>query len=417
MHFSNLNEWLAWQENLHPTEIELGLDRVSRVWKNLTPARIEAPVITVAGTNGKGSCVAILESIYQAAGYRTAVYSSPHLLRYNERIRINGKMVTDDQLCNAFQQVDQARGELSLTYFEFGTIAALYLFQIAPVDILILEVGLGGRLDAVNIIDPDVAIITSIGLDHQDWLGSDLESIGREKAGIFRRGIPVVCGEANPPQSLINEGRRLQVHWYQVDLDYHAQPEKERWSWRCKDKTIYDLPVPGLFGQVQLTNAATALMAINLVSKLPVSHEAVADGLESVTLAGRFQRLPGAECTIVDVAHNPDAAQVLAENLRQFQAQGRYLAVIGMFRDKDVEGTVNRLKEQVEAWYCAELSGDRGLSAEQISRRVSAICPHHPVYRCAGVKPAIHQARADAKAGDCVLVLGSFNTVAEALSE
>ena len=415
MRFDTLQEWLAWQETLYPSAIALGLDRVSKVWKRMHPEPLPFPVILVGGTNGKGSCSAMLEAIYAAGGYRTACYTSPHLLRYNERIRIDREEVSDADLCVAFEQVDQARQSDSLTYFEFGTLAALWLFIQARPDVAILEVGMGGRLDAVNIIDADVALVTSVALDHQDWLGNDREAIGFEKAGIFRSQRPAICADPDVPQTLRQHARSIGAELYCYPTDFHEVINETGWSWHGPGRHRHGLPWPALRGYRQLKNAAAVLMVVEcLQNRLPINQDAARTGLLSVHLPGRFQVIAGAIPVILDVAHNPEAAGVLAENLRRHPCQGRTLAVLGMLRDKDAEGVAQSLAGQIDCVYAASLGVDRGLQAQELAARVQG---GGLVVRqeFASVVEAFQQAREEAVSGDRIVVFGSFFTVAAVL--
>ena len=293
--FQTLAGWLNWQEGLHPKKIDLGLERVADVASRLGTLQLEQTVITVAGTNGKGSSVAFLESILSAAGYRVGTYTSPHLFRYNERIRINSHEVDDAALCEAFAAVDEARGTSTLSYFEFGTLAALQLFSQAPLDIVVLEVGLGGRLDAVNIIDATVALVTSVGIDHCAWLGTDRESIGREKAGIFRATRPAICSDPAPPASVEKHAQKIGADWYCLGQAYDYTEEPGGWTWRGAGRALEALPCPSLPGKHQLNNAAGVLMALELLSgQHPVTRAAIEQGLQSVSLPGRCQVVAGA---------------------------------------------------------------------------------------------------------------------------
>lgn len=378
----------------------------------------EPVVITVAGTNGKGSCVAMLEAILTASGYRVGAYTSPHLLRYNERVRICGREVEDAALCESFARIDAARGGISLSYFEFGTLAALDLFAAAGLDVMLLEVGLGGRLDAVNILDPDVAIVSSVGVDHREWLGETRESIGREKAGIFRTGRPAVCGDPQPPLSLEEEAERLGTPLYRLGREFHAQPEAGGWRYRgpgAPDGRL--LPEPALPGAAQRRNAACALAALGLLeARLPLPAAAVERGLTGLRLPGRFQRLPGPVETVLDVAHNPDSARILAELLRAHPVQGRLHAVFALLSDKDLAEVVAPLADAVDAWYVGALTGARARPVERLAAELQARVPGRPVAAHATVTEAYKAARAAARAGDRVLVFGSFYTVAEVLS-
>jgi dihydrofolate synthase / folylpolyglutamate synthase len=419
MRFQTLDEWLAWQETLHPLPIDLGLERVTRVAQRLDLLHPACPVITVAGTNGKGSTVAMLDAIYRAAGYRAGTFTSPHLLRYNERVCLDGVPAGDAQLCEAFARVDAARGDDTLSYFEFGTLAALWLFREAGVEVMILEVGLGGRLDAVNIVDPDVAIVTSVGLDHQQWLGDDRERIGAEKAGIFRAGRAAVCGDPAPPASVAAAALRLGAHLYLAGRDYTWAPgvSGKDWRWQAPDKRCReDLPLPALSGVIQLNNAATALTAVHLLqARLGVSREAVGRGLRDVRLPGRFQQMGEHPTVILDVAHNPLGAEVLAGTLAQHPVSGDTLAVLALMADKDLDGVVRALAPCITRWYGAGLPGNaRALPAGELCRRLrglvaSGVSCHD------GVAEAFRTARADAGPDDRVLVFGSFHTVGEVL--
>lgn len=414
--FSTLTDWLAWQETLHPRKIDLGLERVARVagrMQLLTPGH---GVISVAGTNGKGSSVAMLESILSSAGYRVACYTSPHLLRYNERIRIAGEAVDDAALCAAFESVDQARGDTSLSYFEFGTLAAFSLFSQARLDIAILEVGMGGRLDAVNILDADAALVTSIDIDHSAWLGKDREAIGREKAGIFRAGRPAVCSDPEPPASVHRQAQAVSARWYAPGCGFDWTTAEPRWNWQSPGKVYRDLPLPALPGKHQLQNAAGVLMVLEvLATRFPLPRPAIERGLLTVTLAGRCQLIPGAVETLLDVAHNPGSAEKLVQLLRQRDVRGRTRMVLGMLADKDVAAFTAILHPEVDDWYLATLPGDRGLTAEQLQQFISGEVSRAPVRRFQDVATACTRAHADAKDGDRVVVCGSFVTVAEAL--
>ena len=415
--FSTLPDWLAWQETLHPRKIDLGLERVTRVaecMQLLTPGH---GVITVAGTNGKGSSVAMLESILSSGGYRVGCYSSPHLLRYNERIRIAGREIDDAALCAAFESVDRARGDTSLSYFEFGTLAALSLFSQARLDIALLEVGMGGRLDAVNILDADAALVTSIDIDHRAWLGEDREAIGREKAGIFRPGRPAVCSDPEPPVSVIKQARAMSARWYAPGCGYNWSTSERGWNWRSHDQGFQDLPLPALPGSHQLQNAAGVLMVLNvLAEQFPLQRRDIERGLQEVALSGRCQLLPGAIETLLDVAHNPDSAEKLAQLLRDRSIRGRTRMVLGMLSDKDAAAFTAVLSPVVDDWYLATLPGERGLTADQLQQLIRGNGEPGMLRLFADVETACRQAHADAVNGDRVVVCGSFATVAEALT-
>lgn len=414
---ATLNEWLAWQENLHSAEIDLGLTRVARVFDALGLGRAPFKVITVAGTNGKGSSVAMLESILIAAGYRTGAYYSPHLIHYNERVRIGGREVSDDDLCRAFADVETARGHTPLTYFEFGTLAALRLFFTAGLDVVVLEVGLGGRLDAVNVMDCDVALITGIDLDHREWLGADRERIGYEKAGIMRPGRPAVCSDPAPPDSLLAHAADLGAPLARVGSDYGYTILGNTWSWWGASRRRTALPWPNLRGDIQLQNAAGALMSLEFLSTdLPVTQGQIREGLLSVSLAGRLQVLPGAPLCILDVAHNPHAAVVLAKALESIPCHGRTHAVFAMLKDKDIAGVVRVMSNAVDAWHAASLTAERGAGSDQLAACLRECGINGEVEEHPDPRTAYTAARHACAVGDRIVVFGSFYTVAAVLS-
>lgn len=417
MRFETLAQWLAWQETLHPRPIDLGLERVTRVAKRLDLQQPHCPVITVAGTNGKGSTVAMLDSVYRAAGYHTGAFTSPHILRYNERIRVDGVTVGDQPLCRAFEQVDAARREDTLSYFEFGALAALWLFREADAEVIILEVGLGGRLDAVNIVDPDVAIVTAVGLDHQQWLGDDRERIGAEKAGIFRAGRPAVCGDRDPPASVREAALRLGARWLAAGEAFDRERKGDAWNWYAPDGQVWaDLPLPALAGMMQLDNAACVLTAVQqLLPRLPVERDAVKRGLSGARLAGRFQQIRSDPVVIVDVAHNPLGAAALADVLSRRPVPGRTFAVLGMMADKDLDGVIAALRDQVDRWFGGGLPGvPRAASAEVLCGRLRAVAGAGA--ECHDdIADALESACSVAGSGDRVVVLGSFHTIARVI--
>lgn len=413
--FTTLNDWLAWQETLHPQTIELGLKRVRTVLQRL---HLESPpylVITVGGTNGKGSCVAMLAAILQAAGYAVGAYTSPHLLRYNERIRINGTEVSDTALCQTFARIDAAREATSLTYFEFSTLAALDLFREARVDVALLEVGLGGRLDAVNSIDADAALVVSIGIDHTDWLGPDRDSIGYEKAGIYRPGRPAIYADPDPPAGLLNQAHALGANLQRVGRDYHFAPTGQRWRWQHGHIQLADLPLPRLPGAHQLGNAAAVLTTLHCLSeRLPVSRAAIDIGLTTAWLPGRLQIVPGAVEWILDVAHNPHAAQRLAAHLRERPCTGQTYGIMGVLADKDVKGVITALADEVDFWYPITLAGSRGQTAAELAVLLQATGA--PVISSADPLAACRLIQTAAQPGDRIVVFGSFHTVAPILA-
>ena len=414
---ASLPDWLAYLETLHPKTIELGLDRVRAV---LARMRIElpGPVITVGGTNGKGSTSALMESILRSAGYRTGLYASPHLLRYNERVRIDGAEADDGALVDAFDTVKDCRGETSLTYFEFGTLAALWLFERAKPDALVLEVGLGGRLDAVNAVDADVAVLTSVDLDHMDYLGPTREDIGREKAGIFRAGRPAVIGEPRVPTAVLEHAFAIGAKLLRIGPDYGYASEGTQWRYTGPGGARYGLPFPALRGAYQLGNAATAITALDtLRERLPVSAGALRDGLLRVELPGRFQVLAGRPTVVLDVAHNPHAARVLAESLGAMGFHPETTAVFGMYADKDMAGVAAAVKHRVDRWFFAPLPGPRGASAAQVQAALlSAGIAPVAMRSFESVGQAYRAAAEAAGEADRIVAFGAFLTVAAALA-
>lgn len=415
----SLADWLRWQETLHPSAIDLGLDRMRRTLQRLDWRAPVCPVITVAGTNGKGSTVALTAQILRAAGYRVGTFTSPHLIRYNERIVIDGCEISDASLVAAFERIDAARGDDTLTFFEFNTLAALLVFDTAGVDAMVLEVGLGGRLDSVNAVDADVAIVTSIALDHTDWLGPDVESIGREKAGIFRAGRPAIFGSRDMPESIGAVARGLGTPLYCLGQDFDWQRSGERWSWRGRTMSHDDLPRPALIGELQFDNASAVLCALEcLSSRLPVSRAAIEQGLERVTLPGRFQVLhraqPVAVDWILDVAHNPAAAQALAGQLASRPIKGRTIAVCGILGDKDIDGVATALRGLFDAWIIVGLQSARAVPVDALAERLAKMGASVTT-TAADVVAGCEKAQIRARAGDRIVVFGSFLTVGPAL--
>jgi dihydrofolate synthase/folylpolyglutamate synthase len=401
----SLADWLRFIEQQHPQTIAMGLERVSQVLARMK-IQLQGPVITVGGTNGKGSTCATLESILRAAGYRTGLYTSPHLLRYNERVRVAGTEAADAALCAAFEAVEAAREGVLLTYFEFGTLAALWHFQLQQVDAAVLEVGLGGRLDAVNALDPDCAVLTSVGIDHVDFLGADRESIGREKAGIFRPNRPAVIAEPDPPKSVLGAvGNKL---YFGRDFGFSAEPGQ--WTyWGPRGKRP-GLAHPALRGGIQLRNAAAALCALDAL-ELPIAAQQVRNGLAAVTLPARFQVLPGRPQVILDVAHNVEAARTLADNLAASGFAPETIAVCGMLRDKDIAGVLQALAPRITRWHLASLEGPRAASADDLAHHLEG-----PVFKHESPRAALAAALERAGENDKIVVFGSFLTVGEAMA-
>jgi dihydrofolate synthase/folylpolyglutamate synthase len=411
----SLKDWLAYLERIHPAAIAMGLERVARVRDAMSLA-LPCPVITVGGTNGKGSVCALLDAVLRAAGYRTGLYTSPHLLRYNERVRVAGREAEDRELVESFARIEAVRGGTLLTYFEFGTLAAVDVFAREGVDVAILEVGLGGRLDAVNAFEPDCAVVTTVDLDHMEYLGRDRESIGREKAGIFRKGVPAVCGDEDPPAPVLEHARSVGAPLLLRGRDYGYGEQATQWQFWSPAGKRASLPHPALRGAYQLANAATSLMALEtLRDRLPVDMGAIRRGLVEVQLPGRFQVLPGRPLTVLDVGHNPHAARGLAASLRNLPAGGRTYAVFSMLADKDIEGVASAMKESVDEWLVAGLDVPRGAGADRMAAALAAAGVTVPV--SAFDTPVLAHREALRRAGqnDKILVFGSFHTVGAVL--
>ncbi len=412
----SLDEWLAYIERQHPQSIAMGLDRVREVATRMDLGTPAQRVATVAGTNGKGSTVAFIEAIARAAGLRVGAYTSPHLLAYNERVRIDGRDANDDALVEAFEAVEAARGTTPLTYFEYGTLAALWLFERNDLDLAILEVGLGGRLDAVNIVDPDVAVITTVDLDHQDWLGEDRERIGAEKAGIARAWKPLVLGEDDPPSSVLGRAYAIGASAIRAGSDFLFEPlDAQRWRWREPGFEI-DLPLPRLSAPAQMRNAATAIAALRALD-IEIPDRAWIEGVAEAHVPGRLQRFPrdGIE-VVVDVGHNPQAAREIAAWLRAHPAAGRTHAVYAALVGKDVVGMVSALAELIDTWYLAgiDAAGTRGEPVDVFASRLQDTAAASGT-RHVQVADALAFAVAQATPGDRILMFGSFHTAAAAL--
>lgn len=409
-----LSDWLTYIEQQHPASIDMGLDRVRSVAQAMGLAQPGAHTIVVGGTNGKGSTVAFIEAIAQAAGWRVGAYTSPHLLRYNERVRIDGQDVSDAALIAAFNAIEDARGSTTLTYFEYGTLAALQVFGTAGLDLAVLEVGLGGRLDAVNIIDADVAVITTVDIDHSDWLGEDREAIGAEKAGIIRGWKPVILGETDPPSSVLARAYLLGANAIRGGSDFFADViDAQHWRWRDVGFRI-DLPMPSLRGPIQLRNAASAIAALRTLD-MPLPRAAISAGVANARIRGRLQQVErDGVAVLVDVGHNPQAARELAIALNAAPVAGRTVAVFAALQDKDAVGVVQALGEQVQDWHLAGLEGARAQTATALQARLHDTAAASGTCH-ASVADALHAALAGSEAGDRVLVFGSFHTAAQAL--
>lgn len=413
---TTLNDWLARLEALHPKAIDMGLERVQQV-KQAMGLEFACPVIIVGGTNGKGSTCAMLESILLRAGYRVGLYTSPHLLLFNERMRVNGQSATDAELIDAFNKIEQARAEVSLSYFEFTTLAAMQLFADARLDAVIFEVGLGGRLDAVNVLDADVAIVTSVDIDHTEYLGDTREKIGYEKAGIFRKGQTAICGDPVPPASLIEHAEKIGADLWLFNRDFNYSGDRQQWNFSGRGHRRNALAYPGLRGANQLLNASSVLAALEaLRMRLPVGAQEVRTGLALVELPGRFQVLPGRPPVILDVAHNPHAAATLAQNLDNMGFHSYTYAVFGAMQDKDIDGIIAHLKDRVDHWCVTDLPLPRAASAGEIAAKLQQAYgesdTEHSIETFVSPADAFANALSRAGENDRIAVFGSFLTVA-----
>ena len=409
----SLREWLEWQSTLHPSAVDLGLDRCRRVRDAMGLEISSVPRIVVAGTNGKGSCVAFLEAMLTAAGLRAGAYTSPHLVRYNERVRIGARAVSDAALVEAFDRVDAARGDVSLTFFEFGTLAAADVIERARVDVAVMEVGLGGRLDAVNAFEPDVSLITAIGVDHRAWLGDDRESVGREKAGIMRTAVPCVIGERSPPRSVTGYARAMGAPCRILGRDYGYERRSDHWRWWGPGRTVDDLPLPALAGRHQLDNAAACLAVLDaLPPHVGVGDDAVCRGIAGARIAGRLQWLDAPARVLVDVAHNALGAEALAAYLASLRPRPRRRAVCGVLGDKDAAAMLRALAPEIDVWYFASLPGSRGRDARELAGKL----PCEAVgLTFDSVEVAFEAALGHRSEGEEIVVFGSFVTVERVL--
>ncbi|HUV99951.1 MAG TPA: bifunctional tetrahydrofolate synthase/dihydrofolate synthase [Gallionella sp.] len=419
-----LADWLTYLESLHPKTIALGLERVAQVQQrlNLQP---DFPLIVVGGTNGKGSVCAMLESILHAAGYRVGCYTSPHLLEYNERVRIEKHPVTDAELCASFEKIEQARGaafsgmtEVPLTYFEFGTLAAMQCFIEHKVDIAVLEVGLGGRLDAVNVFDNDCAVIASVDIDHTDYLGDTREQIAFEKAGIMRKHRVTICADMDVPQAIHSHAQQVGAELWVIGREFGFTLHQGQWDFRGKSGTRSALPYPALRGAYQLPNASAALAALDVLrDRFPVSMDAVRRGLGEIQLAGRFQVVPGRPSLILDVAHNPHAARSLAQNLAELPPCPHTYAVFAMLADKDIAGVVSALDPCIDTWLVAGIDTPRGAGTQRLESVLEQCRVRGEIKICKNIPDALRYAYNAAGENDRILVFGSFYTVAEVMVE
>ena len=429
---NTLADWLIYLESLHPKTIALGLERVALVKQRLN-IQPDFPIIVVGGTNGKGSVCAMLESILHAAGYRVGCYTSPHLLDYNERVRIDRHQVSDEELCATFEKIELARksqqldsrfrgndglSEIALTYFEFGTLAAMQCFIAHQVEVAILEVGLGGRLDAVNVFDNDCAVIASVDIDHTEYLGETREQIGFEKAGIFRSGKVAICADSDMPQAMAEHAEKIGVQLWRIGKEFGFTLHQGQWDYRSMAATRSSLPYPALRGAFQLHNASAALAALDVLKdRLPVSMEAVRRGLNEVQLAGRFQMVPGKPALILDVAHNPHAARSLAQNLASLPPCPHAYAVFAMLKDKDIAGVVEALDPHIDTWLVAGIDAPRGAAAGEMDHIVQQCRVRGEIQAFQSIAEALRYACNAAGENDRIVAFGSFYTVAEVMHQ
>lgn len=405
-----LSDWLTYIDKCHPNSIDLGLERISQVAERLALVNFNCPVVTVAGTNGKGSNVALTAAILSAAGYRVGTYTSPHLIRYQERIQIAGHSISDDDLCQAFLHIEKNRADIPLTYFEFGTLAALWTFKQAALDAIILEIGLGGRLDAVNCVDSDLAIISMIDFDHVDWLGDTREKIGFEKAGIMRPNRPCVCGDFAPPQSILNAAQSLACPLYRQGIEFDYKIQAQSWSWMSQHLTLRDLPLPNIDCQ----NAATVLQAVELLGEhFIITPLAIQEGLKRVFVPGRFHIIEKNACQIIiDVAHNPAGGECLSKRLANTPCLGNTHAIAGMLVNKDISNTLRPLKHHVDHWYVCDLIEERGAKAENLKQSLLDLEINQTILEFSSPDLAFQQAYRQLQKNDRLLVFGSFHTAA-----
>jgi dihydrofolate synthase/folylpolyglutamate synthase len=414
---TTLADWLTHLESLHPKTIALGLERVAQVKQrlNLNP---DFPVIVVGGTNGKGSVCAMLEAILYAAGYKVGCYTSPHLLHYNERVRVAKQPVSDAELCASFEEIERARDETALTYFEFGTLAAMQCFIAHKVEVAILEVGLGGRLDAVNVFDSDCALVTSVDIDHVDYLGDTREKIAFEKAGIFRANKVAICADPKVPDSLRDHAQAIGAELWCIGSDFGCTPHQGQWDYRSKVGARNALPHPALRGAFQLNNASAVLAVLDVLqARLPVSMAAVRRGLTEVELTGRFQFVPGKPQLILDVAHNPHAARSLAQNFANLPPCPHTYAVFAMLKDKDMAGVVELMNPHVDTWLVAGIHAARGATSDELMQVLAGAQVRGHVISFENVADALRFAYKAAGENDRIAAFGSFYTVAAVMQE
>ncbi len=414
--FNTVDEWLEWQQTIHPLNIDFKLERILRVYKRLNITKIANKIITVAGTNGKGSTVSFLESILRTKKYRVGTFTSPHILRYNERIKINGIEIDDKSLLETFEIIDDKRGNTTLTYFEFATLSAFYLFSKSKLDVAVLEVGLGGRLDATNIVDSDISIITSIGIDHTEFLGNTIDSIALEKAGVMRPFKKCIYAQSNPPAALLKYAKNKSVNLMIHNNDFSLKKKTNYWSLKSKNISIDKIPNLRMIGDYQYNYAATSIMALeSILPESLTNHDHIKKALSQTKISGRFQYLSNNPDIIVDVAHNEDAAKSLSENIRRI-GTNKINVVLGVLADKDVYSIVEPFSSIVDHWYIGTINSERGMNADEIKYRINSIYKNKlSISTYTSITSAFEVAKTEQKNDMLLLVYGSFYTVAEAL--
>ncbi|MEK9793534.1 MAG: folylpolyglutamate synthase/dihydrofolate synthase family protein [Gammaproteobacteria bacterium] len=413
--FDTVNQWLEWQQTVHPLNIDFKLERILSVYKRLNIPKIAKKIITVAGTNGKGSTVSFLESVLIKENYKVGTFTSPHILRYNERIKINGIEIDDESLLEAFSLIDDIRGDTTLTYFEFATLSAFYLFNKANLDVVVLEVGLGGRLDATNIVDSDVSIITSIGIDHTEFLGNTIDSIALEKAGVMRPFKKCIFAQSNPPMALMKYAKNQSVNLLIHNNDYSLIKHKDTWSLKSKNYTVEDIPNLKMIGDYQYNYAAASLLALKSILPEINNGNSVKQAISSTKISGRFQYLSRSPDILLDVAHNEDAAKSLADNINKL-GYDKVDAVLGVLSDKDIYSIVGPFLSLINNWHIGTINSERGMNSLEIKYRMNSIQKTKlSIKTYPSIKSAFLSAKSSYTKGSLLLIYGSFYTVSEAL--
>jgi dihydrofolate synthase/folylpolyglutamate synthase len=414
--FNTVDEWLDWQQTVHPLNIDFKLERILSVYKKLNISKIANKIITVAGTNGKGSTVSFLESVLNEKKYHVGTFTSPHILRYNERIKINGIEIDDESLLETFEMIDEVRGDTTLTYFEFATLSAFYLFSKSNLDVAVLEVGLGGRLDATNIVDSDISIITSIGIDHTEFLGNTIDSIALEKAGVMRPFKTCIYAQENPPAALLKYAKNKSVNLLIHNNDYRVNLGSSNWSLKSKHNSINEIPNLKMIGDYQYNYAAASLLALDaLLPECLEDHDVIKKALSETEISGRFQYLSKSPDIILDVAHNEDAAKSLSDNIKKI-GYDKIIVVLGVLADKDVYSIVEPFSSLVDHWYIGTINSERGMNSDEIKFRINSIYKNKlSIGTYASVTSAFNAAKYDQMKDSLLLVYGSFYTVSEAL--